>query len=417
MSGVRIMQHILFYSRIMFTSGTFLICSPALSFKLGLENINPNIIKKYNLTAVPVGLITNQTGRNQVGTSTLEVLCAKGINITSIFVPEHGYTGTVPAGQSVENCIETGTHIPIVSLYSHQDGLVGRTINQEKISTVAVLIFDMQDSGMRHYTYISTLMRCLEAAATYKKLLFVLDRPNPLGANMDGPLVEDDLLSFISIASIPLRHGMTIGELALYFNQYILTKKADLHVIPMKEYTRHCNRPLLAALSPNLLTTQACYGYSFLGLLGEIKPFDVGVGTDYAFQCIMVPRSASLPHTVWESVQKLLARHGIKSSRYTVFSARKKEDLEGVRIHIPNINTVHSFNLLLNLVALFRKQAIELSFAPTFDKAIGTHAIRTALCNDASTTELYDTYKHELTRFHAKARTTFLYSPHPHIVH
>ena len=393
-----------------------IICaSSPVNFKFGLENITPHVIKKHNLTAQPIGLVTNQTGRDQAGTPTLDVLRKQGINITTIFVPEHGYTGTVPAGHSVESGVESGTNIPIVSLYSHQNGLVGRTINHEKLDTVSALIFDMQDSGMRHYTYISTLMRCLEAAATYKKKIFVLDRPNPLGQNMDGPLVENDLISFISIAPIPLRHGMTIGELALYFNEQILAEKADLHVIPMKGYIRHAAIPLRTPLSPNLLTTQSCYGYSFLGMLGEIRPFDVGVGTPYAFQCIMVPTTLSLPDILWKKVETLLAKQGIKTSRYRVFSERKKVDLEGIRIQVSDINRVHSFNLFLDLISLFRDYGVTLSCSSTFDKAIGTGTIRTALSAGSPLTNFYTAFNPDLKTFHTKARPLFLYQPHPHI--
>src|SRR5207249_6044556 len=139
------------------------------------------------------------------------------------------------------------------------------------------LVFDIQDSGMRHYTYISTLLNTMKIAAEYKKPYIVLDRPNPLGGMMQGPLVQPDLISFISIAPIPLRHGMTIGELAHYFNGHILEKSAILHVIPMHDYNRMNGfaGTFLHQLSPNLLSLQSCYGYSFLGLLGEVEPFDV----------------------------------------------------------------------------------------------------------------------------------------------
>ncbi|MES2181763.1 MAG: exo-beta-N-acetylmuramidase NamZ domain-containing protein, partial [Pseudomonadota bacterium] len=134
-------------------------------------------------------------------------------------------------------------------------------------------MFDIQDSGMRHYTYISTLYHAMKVAAQYNKQMVIFDRPNPLGARMEGPVVTQQLKSFISIAQVPLRHGMTVGELAWYFNKYELEKPAELHVVRMHGYDRRARfvaqNELAQPLSPGLRTEQACYGYSFLGLLGE----------------------------------------------------------------------------------------------------------------------------------------------------
>lgn len=104
---------------------------------------------------------------------------------------------------------------------------------------VDILIFDIQDVGMRHFTYISLLYKVMEAAKTFDKPLIVCDRPNPLGGLMEGPLVEPSLISFISIAPVPLRHGMTIGELALYFNRYQMNNSVSLHVAKMKSTSVH----------------------------------------------------------------------------------------------------------------------------------------------------------------------------------
>jgi uncharacterized protein YbbC (DUF1343 family) len=389
-------------------------------FKLGLENLTPFTIKKHALNTRRVGLVTNQTGCDQQGTPNVKVLQAKGVNITTIFAPEHGYAGTVAAGKSVDDtstATDAETIIPVVSLYKKENGLIGRTVNSEQLNKIDALIFDMQDSGMRHYTYISTLMRCLEMAATYKKPIFVLDRPNLLGPHMEGPLVDTDLISFISIAPIPVRYGMTIGELARYFNRYVLKEPAPLYVIPMKGYTRQLITQLSAPLSPNIQTIQACYGYSFLGLLGEVRPFDVGVGTPDAFQVIMLPRSLKTPESVWQAAQDILLKHNVTSSRYAVFSERKKEYFEGLRIQIPDINAVRSFDLFLRLVTYFHKQGVQLSFAPTFDKAVGVHAVRSMFAKTCPVAVIKKTYTRHLEQFHKKACSIFLYTPHPRIVH
>ena len=194
-----------------------------------------------------------------------------------IFAPEHGFDGKSHAAQEIKDGRDVKTKIPVMSLYGKG---TGKKVDPEMIKNIDAFFFDIQDSGMRHYTYISTLFTILKAAEEEKKKVIVFDRPNPLGKAMEGPLVESSLISFISIASIPLRHGMTLGELAEYFNQHVLEKQAALTVVPMKNYDRTVGiEHLHAPLSPNIASKESCHGYSFLGLLGEVKPFDVGVGT------------------------------------------------------------------------------------------------------------------------------------------
>src|ERR1700722_2326786 len=187
------------------------ITTPAM--KLGLENIEDAMWLKLGNSAnkkASIGLITNHTGKNQQGSRTIDVLLQRGLAIKKIFVPEHGLDGQLAAEKEVKDSIDAKTNISVVSLYGQG---TGKKIPAQKLKDIDVLIFDMQDSGMRHYTYVSTLLYVLEAAGMYNKSLIVLDRPNPLGVRMEGPLVDNFQKSFISVASIPLRHGMTIGEL------------------------------------------------------------------------------------------------------------------------------------------------------------------------------------------------------------
>ena len=231
-----------------------------------------------------------------------------------IFAPEHGLNGTL-AERDVHDAIDAKTHIPIISLYGNG---TGKMISDAQMNDLDLLIFDIQDSGMRHYTYISTLLNTMKVAAEYGKAYIVLDRPNPLGSLMEGPLVDQSLISFISIASIPLRHGMTIGELALYFNRYVLKKAAPLQVIKMENYDKSTGfaGTFIHQLSPNLQSLQSCYGYSFLGLLGEIEPFDIGIGTPMAFRCITLPEAVVVPKGMWLRLQAVLSSFGVRSFLY-----------------------------------------------------------------------------------------------------
>lgn len=384
-------------------------------FRYGLETISTSFIQKHKLNCKRVGLVTNQTGVDHLGVPSVQVLRNKGVCIVRIFAPEHGYTGLVPAGTSVEDTVEPITKIPIVSLYSHEKGLVGKTINQEKFADLDVIMFDMQDSGMRHYTYISTLMRVLEACALYNKLCIVLDRPNLLGARMEGPLVEPDLISFISIASIPLRHGLTIGELAYYFNHQVLQKRARLVVVPMEHYVRsHTGNHLFKKpLSPNLSNAQACLGYSFLGLLGEVSPFNVGVGTPHAFRAIMVPATLNIPPVLWPELQKLLNNYSIASTRHTTVDERTQKKVTGVLLKFGDIGKVKTFSLFIDILALFIKYGITLTCAPTFDKSVGIKSLRSAVENGESLQDFKFKARDASEEFFHRVKHLFLYKPHP----
>lgn len=384
--------------------------------RYGLESIPQSLIQKCKLHCRPIGLVTNQTGIDHTGHSSLNALRSKHINITRIFAPEHGYTGTVLAGKSVEDSIEPVTHIPIVSLYSHAAGLVGKTINANNFADLDVIIFDMQDSGMRHYTYISTLMRVLEACAQYNKLCIVLDRPNLLGARMEGPLVDPDLISFISIAPIPLRHGLTIGELAYYFNHQILQKKARLIVVPMQNYSRtQTITTLKKPLSPNLTNIQASRGYSFLGLLGELSPLNVGVGTKHAFRAIMVPTSVKVPPALWPHLQHLLHTYGISSTRHTTIDERTKKKVTGLLLQFGDIGKVKTYSLFLDIVSLFIKHGITLTCAPTFDKSVGIKALRTAIEQKESLEPFKRSAQETSQQFYGTVKHLLLYQPHPRV--
>src|SRR4030095_5066859 len=345
-------------------------------FKLGIENISIEFVramcpgkKKGNCV---VGLITNQTGVDQKGNRSVDILQARGLTVNTIFVPEHGFSGIL-AERDVHDSIDKKTGIPIISLYGNGSG---KMISPEHLSAIDCLIFDIQDSGMRHYTYISTLLNTMKIAATHNKSFMVLDRPNPLGSVMEGPLVEPSLVSFISIAPIPLRHGMTIGELAHYFNEHILEKKVTLRVIKMSDYNRTDGfvGDLIYQLSPNLQSLQSVYGYSFLGLLGEIEPFDVGVGTDMAFRCITLPESMHVPAVVWRRLQKVISAYGVKSFMYYHHNNNKRMS-KGLRLEFSAISDMQSFKLLIAVLKFFKKENISFSFSASFNKAVGTKQV------------------------------------------
>lgn len=306
------------------------------------------------------------------------------------------------------------TGVQIISLYGHGSG---KMISAEHMNNINYLMFDIQDSGMRHYTYISTLLNTMKIAAEYDKPFVVLDRPNPLASIMEGPLVEPDLTSFISIAPIPLRHGMTIGEIAWYFNKHILTKPAQLHVVKMKHYDRTQGfvGELMHQLSPNLQSLQSCYGYSFLGLLGEVEPFDVGVGTHMAFRCIALPESMRVPHKVWGRLQNILSSFGVQSFHYHHTNPKNKKKSRGLRLEFSDINKLHAFELFITILQFFKKEKITFSFSASFNKAVGTKKVQELIAGNISEREFFQQIHGDLEQFYKKARTLFLYEPFPTI--
>lgn len=211
-----------------------------------------------------VGLVTNQSGVNSRGESTAELLFeADGVELAALYGPEHGIDGTAAAGEYVESYTHEELGIPVYSLYGQT-----RMPTEEMLEGIDVLIYDVQDIGARTYTYISTLNYCMIAAGKYDVPVIVLDRPNPLGGLIvDGPVLEGRFKSFVGIDTLPKAHGMTVGELALYFNRNI---DAEVTVIPMKGYSRDMLFEDIGLMwvqtSPNIPDLEAVYGYMVTGL-------------------------------------------------------------------------------------------------------------------------------------------------------
>lgn len=378
-------------------------CAP---FALGIENIPDELL--VWMRTQRVGLVTNQSGHDQSGKRTLDLLLEKEIPVIKLLVPEHGIHGKIPAGSPVADSYDHATQIPIVSLYGQGSG---KKIDQSMLKDIQLIMLDLQDVGMRHFTYISTLRAVLEAAAHANKYVIVCDRPNPLGLPMEGPLVEPELISFISAAPIPLRHGMTIGELARYFNVFVIEKKAQLCVVPMKGYGREHGLPRTcsAQISPNLNSLEACFGYSFLGLLGEVRPFDVGMGSDRVFQCLCLPERLGVSAKAWQGLASTLAQLNIESKPYIYYSTRKKQQFRGLEIKISDINKISSWKVFIQILAFFKQIKVPLTCSPDFDKAVGNYQVRQFIEGGLQPEELQSLITKPLEQFANRARQVHLY--------
>jgi uncharacterized protein YbbC (DUF1343 family)/CubicO group peptidase (beta-lactamase class C family) len=283
------------------------------------------------LANMRIGLVTNQTGRDRAGNSTIDVLFkAPNVKLVALFSPEHGIRGL--ADEKVSDTKDEQTGLPIYSLYGES-----RRPKSEQVKDLDALVYDIQDVGARFYTYISTLGNVIEEAGKAKLPIFILDRPNPInGVDVEGPVADADKLSFTAYHTIPVRHGMTVGELARLYND---DKKlgADVRVIKMENWRRAMwfDSTNLSWInpSPNMRSLTEAALYPGIGLL-ETTNVSVGRGTDTPFEVIGAP---------WLDGQKLasyLNARRIPGVRFIpvrfkpTTSVFKNEDCGGVNIVI-----------------------------------------------------------------------------------
>ena len=259
---------------------------PTQGIQTGAENYNAYLPL---LKDKKVGIVTNQTGvlnyyspeETQVNLNIVDFLLYKKINLQKIFAPEHGFRGTADAGEHVVDGKDAKTGLPIISLYGDN-----KKPKPEQLAGLDVLVFDLQDVGARFYTYISSLHYIMEACAENNIQLIVLDRPNPNGGIVDGPILEKENSSFVGMHQIPLLHGMTIGEYAKMINGEKWLKngiQCKLTVIPCLNYKRELFYSLPVKPSPNLPNDQAINLYASLCLF-EGTNVSVGRGTEKQFQ-------------------------------------------------------------------------------------------------------------------------------------
>ena len=229
-----------------------------------------------------VALLSNHTGIVDSVTHTADYMLQKGVNLTTLMSPEHGFRGTASAGAEVASGTDAATGLPVVSLYgkNRKANLVNA------LKDVDVVVVDLQDVGARFYTYHITMADVMAEAARQGKKVVVFDRPNPLIMTVDGPTLEPELRSGVGRLPIPAVHGMTMGELALMINgEGWLADglKADLAVVPCDNYNREVRYELPVPPSPNLRNMGAIYLYPSLCLF-EGTPVSVGRGTEFPFQ-------------------------------------------------------------------------------------------------------------------------------------
>lgn len=341
-----------------------------------------------------VGLIVNQTSvlypNTPKATHIVDALLADNINIVKVFSPEHGFRGDRGAGETIDDNIDSQTGLPIISLYGEN-----KAPNAQMLADIDVLIFDIQDVGVRFYTYISTMHYAMQAAAQYHIPFIVLDRPNPNGHYTAGPILDLSLQSFVGMHPIPIVHGLTVGELAKMIKgeQWIaFAEQLDLRVIPVQGYRKSMSYPLPIAPSPNLPNAQAVQWYASLCLF-EPTHISVGRGTDYPFQMLGHPQLSissqaisvtpismptSAPYPKWEN-----------TPLQAILIEQYQPSLAGFDI-----------SLLLSMFALADEQRIELITAPDFfDQLAGTTTLRTDLQAGKTVSEITEQWHQPLAHY------------------
>jgi uncharacterized protein YbbC (DUF1343 family) len=382
------------------------------SVKTGLDNIGSY---RHLFEGKRVGIITNHTAYNSRGRHIMDVFRAMGsVKVTAFFSPEHGIRGLEEAGIHIENMTDPNYRAPVYSLY-------GKTNKptQEMLENIDVLVFDIQDIGSRFYTYIYTMSLAMEAAAEYGKRFVVLDRPNPInGLRVEGNILKPKFASFVGLYPIPVRHGMTAGELARMFNGQVWLKdgvKADLEVIPMKGWRRSMwyDRTGLKFIkpSPNMVSLETAAVYPGLCLL-EGTNVSEGRGTPLPFTQFGAPWIDSRRLTTELNRLNLPGIRFGPASFTPVSSKYEGQRCNGIRIVVTDRDFLEPyFSGIVIVNKIYQMYPNDFQWrASHFDRLCGTSAIREAITNRTSLEELRESWQVELKSF-LQIRNKYLMYP------
>ncbi|AIM16196.1 MULTISPECIES: exo-beta-N-acetylmuramidase NamZ domain-containing protein [Neobacillus] len=374
-------------------------------FRLGVEVLlkdQINLIKGKR-----VGLITNPTGVDQELNSIVDLFYQhKEFELTALYGPEHGVRGSAPAGEYVESYIDEKTGLPVYSLYGKT-----RKPTPDMLSNIDVLVFDIQDVGARFYTYIYTMALAMEAAKENNIPFIVLDRPNPIsGTKVEGPILEEKYASFVGQYAIPVRHGMTVGELAQLFNKEFGIG-ADLTVVKMEGWKRNMyydETPLHFVMpSPNMPTLDTALVYTGAALIEGAANVSEGRGTTRPFELIGAPFIDGD-----ELAARLNSYHlpGVKfrSASFIPTTSKNVNQLNhGIQIHVTNRNAFKPFETGLYIVKTihdmypndFQFRARDSKGVSHFDLLVGNGSIRDGIEAGKSIEEMKKEWEPALKTF------------------
>ena len=353
--------------------------------KVGAEKVTDyiNLIQNKN-----IAIVANQTSMINK-THLVDSLFSLKINITKIFSPEHGFRGEEDAGKAIKDGTDLKTGIPIISLYGKN-----KKPTSNQLTDIDIIIFDIQDVGARFYTYISTLHYVMESSGENNIQIIVLDRPNPNGHYIDGPILEKEFSSFVGMHPVPIVHGMTIGEYAMMINgEKWINKPCDLTIISIDNYNHEMSYDLPIKPSPNLPNSKSINLYPSLCLF-EGTNISVGRGTLTPFQHFGSPHLKSAYSFIPKSS---------KGSKYPKHENIKcfGTDLRFKDIYLESINLewiIYSYNETENKKGFFNN---------FFDKLAGTDKLRKQIISGKTSSEIKESWKDNLDKF-KKIRNRYL---------
>lgn len=352
------------------------------------------------LTGKKVGLVINQTSKVK-DSSLLDFLLVRKVNVVKIFVPEHGFRGNEDAGAHIDNSRDSATGLPLVSLYGKH-----KMPTSADLAEVDILVYDLQDVGVRFYTYISTLEYVYQACVANYKQLMVLDRPNPNGFYVDGPVLDTHYRSFVGMQPIPVVYGMTCGEYAamLKGEQWVKNyRQDDLLVIKCGNYDHKKKYELPVAPSPNLRTMAAVYAYPSLCFF-EGTPVSVGRGTDAPFTQYGAPYLAGKFSYCFVPERRLGASKPMFEGE-KCFGERVGDAAEDVLIA-----TNGKLQLKWLIAAYKHYPEKEKFFTPFFTKLAGTRQIEESVASGMSAEAISKQWKKQISAF-MKIRKKYLLYP------
>lgn len=344
-----------------------------------------------------VGLYSNHTG--MVGdTHVLDILVDSGIDVRCAFAPEHGFRGKADAGETFGNDVDPRTGVPFLSLY----GKAKKQSLKQGIDSIEVVVVDIQDVGLRYYTYYITMLELMEAAAAEGKSVVILDRPNPNGMTVDGPILDPQLASGVGQLAIPVVHGLTLGEMA---NMIVGEKwlrngqeHLDLTVVPMLGYTHDTRYRLPVAPSPNLKDMTAVYLYPSLCWF-EGTTASLGRGTTKPFKIYGHPKMKNRDFTFTpRSVDGAKNPPLLGEVCYGV-------DLSG----ISDDEAIAQGINLSYIIDAYRDVAPDKFFTPFFDKLMGRRGITDMIAQGKSNEEIKATWADDVRQFKQLRRRYLLY--------
>jgi uncharacterized protein YbbC (DUF1343 family) len=331
------------------------------------------------------------------GTHLVDLLLERKVNIKKIFAPEHGFRGAAADGELIKDGVDPKTKLPLISLYGSN-----RKPTSEQLADVDIVIFDIQDVGTRFYTYISTMHYVMEACAQQGKKVLMLDRPNPNGSYVDGPVLDVSntaLRSFVGMHPIPTVHGLTVGELALMINGEKWLEngiQCDVEIVTMKNWTHQDVYHLTMRPSPNLPNDQAVRLYPSLCLF-EGTVISLGRGTDFPFQVLGNP---SLSQLSFQFTPKDIP--GVTQN-----PPHKNQLCYGVDLRSVPVDSKISLKYLIDMYKIYPDK--EKFFIPYFDKLAGNTVLKQQIKDGLNEEAIRESWQKDLTAYKEKRKKYLLY--------